>query len=244
MNEIMAIAGSTWRRILRMKVVYFLIVCVWILIGSAMNYDILSLGEEKELMIDVSLLLNTIAIALIVISVTFEIPRELHEGAAATMLTKPLGRTQYLVGKFLGSVITAIIIGLIIAAGFFVLFYMVFGEPLIISLLQAHLLIIASSIPMTAIAVLFSMILPEMITPIITAIALWFSFSTSHLAKYGFMKIIYGGVLPDLDLFNFKSAAMITAGWSYVAMAAVWGAIFSVFALTLSSLIFRFKDIK
>ena len=244
MNEIMAIAGSTWRRILRMKVVYFLIVCVWILIGSAMNYDILSLGEEKELMIDVSLLLNTIAIALIVISVTFEIPRELHEGAAATMLTKPLGRTQYLVGKFLGSVITAIIIGLIIAAGFFVLFYMVFGEPLIISLLQAHLLIIASSIPMTAMAVLFSMILPEMITPIITAIALWFSFSTSHLAKYGFMKIIYGGVLPDLDLFNFKSAAMITAGWSYVAMAAVWGAIFSVFALTLSSLIFRFKDIK
>ena len=68
MNEIMAIAGSTWRRILRMRVVYFLIVCVLILIGSAYNYDVFSMGMHKELMIDVSLVLNTIAAILIAVS--------------------------------------------------------------------------------------------------------------------------------------------------------------------------------
>lgn len=241
MNEIMAIAGSTWRRILRMKVVYFLILCVFILISSAVNYDVLSLQEHKPLMIDVSLVLNTIAVILVVISITFEIPREIHEGIAATLLTKPLGRTQYLVGKFVGIVMTSVIISLIITAGFFLIFSMAFGEALIISLLQAHLLIAASSIPMAAIAVLFSIALPEMITPILTAIAIWFSFSVGGLAK---IKFLYGGILPDLDLFNFKSAAMVNAGWSYFVTATLWGVVFSVFALSLSSLIFRFRDIK
>jgi len=244
MNEVMAIAGSTWRRILRMKVVYFLIICVWILIASAVNYNILSLGEEKALMIDVSLVLNTVAMALVVISMTFEIPKELHEGVAATLLTKPLGRTQYLVGKFMGTVITSVAIGIIITIGFFLIFYAFFGESLIVSLLQAHLLLVAASIPMTAIATLFSVVLPEMITPIMTAIALWFSFSTWQLAQYKYATFIYGGILPDLELFNFKSATMITAGWTYFVLATIWGIVFSVFALSLSSLIFRFKDIK
>ena len=241
MNEVMAIAGSTWRRILRMKVVYFLIVCVWILIASAVNYDVLSLGEQKPFMIDISLLLNTIAVALVVISMTFEIPKEIHEGVAATLLTKPLGRTQYLVGKCVGTIITAIAISLLIAAGFFVIFYFAFDETLIVSLLQAHVLVALSSIPMAALAVFFSVTLSEMITPIITAIAIWFSFSCSQLLHF---KYLYGGVLPDLDLYNFKSATMATAGWGYCFVAMLWGIFFGIFALSLSSLIFRFKDIK
>ncbi len=244
MNEVMAIAGGTWRRVLRMKVVYFLIVCVWILIASAVNYDVLSLGEHKPFMIDISLLLNTIAVALVVISMTFEIPKEIHEGVAATLLTKPLGRTQYLVGKCVGTIITSMVISLLIAAGFFVIFYFAFGESLMVNLLQAHILVALCSIPMAAIAVFFSVTLSEMITPIITAIAIWFSFSCSHLLDFKFTKFIYGGILPDLDLYNFKSAAMASAGWGYCFMAMLWGIIFSVFALSLSSLIFRFKDIK
>jgi hypothetical protein len=74
MNEVMAIASSTWRRILRLKVVYFLVLCVLILIGSALRYDVLSLGQEKTLMVDLALVLNTITAILIVISITFEIP--------------------------------------------------------------------------------------------------------------------------------------------------------------------------
>lgn len=244
MNEVMAIAGGTWRRILRMRVVYFLLLCVFILIGSAVNYDVLSLQEHKPLMIDLSLVLNTLAVALVVISMTFEIPKELREGVAATLLTKPLGRTQYLVGKFLGTVITAVIISVLVTIGFFVIFWLAFGESLMQPLLQAHLLVAASSIPMAAIALFFSVVLPEMITPIITAIAFWFAFSTDALLSSSVGRIFYGSIIPDLGLYNFKSFTMVSAGWTYFALAAVWGVAFSVFALALSSLIFRFKDIK
>jgi len=43
MNEIITIASSTWKNVLRMKVVNFLIFCVLVLVGSAYNYDVLSM---------------------------------------------------------------------------------------------------------------------------------------------------------------------------------------------------------
>ena len=67
MNELFAIAGSTWRNVLRLKVVYFLVFCVWVLVACALNYDVLSLGLEKELLIDASLMLNTVTAVLIVL---------------------------------------------------------------------------------------------------------------------------------------------------------------------------------
>ncbi len=244
MGEIMAIASGTWRRILRMKVVYFLIVCVWILIGSALNYDVLSLNHHKPLMIDISLVLNTIAAILVVISITFEIPKELREGVASTLLTKPLGRTQYLIGKMVGTLVTGAIICGIIAIGFFVIFNLSFNEKIGVTMIQTHLLVVLSLIPMSALGVLFSVFLPEMVAPIITLIAIWFSYSTKYLIQK--VPVLYGGIIPNLDLFNFKSHAVyqMPIPWSYLGLVVVWGIAFSVFAMSLASLIFSYKDIK
>lgn len=244
MNEIIAIAEGTWRRILRMKSVYFLVVCVLVLIASAYNYDVLSMQEHKPLMIDVSLVLNTIAVVLVVISMTFEIPKELREGVASTLLTKPLGRTQYLIGKQVGTIVTGIVISFMISIGFFVIFNLAFNEKIAFAMLHAHILTAASIIPMSAVAVLFSVILPEMLTPIATAIVIWFSYVVGSLKS---VPLLYGGLLPDLGLFNFKAYATYGGdqiSWAFIGLAIVWGVVFSVAMLSLASLVFRFKDIK
>ena len=128
MNEIAAVAGGTWSRILRMKVVYVLILCVLALIGSAYRYDVLSLGQHKALMVDVSLLLNTVAAVLIALSITFEISKEFREGVATTLLSKSLGRTQYLIGKLIGISIAGIVITGLIAIGFGLIFSSAFDK--------------------------------------------------------------------------------------------------------------------
>jgi ABC-type transport system involved in multi-copper enzyme maturation permease subunit len=241
MNEIMAIAGSTWRRILRMRVVYFLIVCVLILIGSAYNYDVFSMGMHKELMIDVSLVLNTIAAILIAVSITFEIPKELKEGVASTLLTKPLGRTQYLVGKLVGIIIAGLVITGLITLGFMFVFNTAFGD-VTSSMLKGHILIMASIIPMSAMAVLFSVFTSEFLAATITVVAIWFAHTTSSVSR---VKFLYGGLLPDLNLYNLRAEAVyggITSG--YILVALVWGIVFSVFATALASLIFSYKDLK
>ncbi len=243
MNEIITIASSTWKNVLRMKVVYFLIGCVLVLVASAINYDVLSMGLHKELMIDVSLVLNAIAALLVVVSLTFEIPKELREGVASTVLSKPLGRMQYLLGKTIGCIVTGAVICGLIAIGSFLVFNLSFNEKISLAMFQPHLLIILSLIPMASIGTLFSIILPEVLAPVATVVVIWFAYSTKVLST---VPVLYGGILPDLDLFNFKSAAVYQTviPWQYIGFATLWGICYAVFATTLASMIFDRKDIK
>lgn len=243
MNEIITIASGTWKNVLRMKVVYFLILCALVLVASAINYDVLSMGLQKELMIDVSLVLNSIAAMLVVISLTFEIPKELREGVASTLLSKPLGRFQYLLGKMCGCVITGAIVCALIAIGSFFVFNMSFGERIGITMFQTHLLVILALIPMSALGVLFAVLLPEVIAPIITVVVVWFAFSTKVLAG---IPVLYGGILPDLDLFNFRANAVyqVQIPWMYVLLVTLWGICYAAFALSIASIVFERKDIK
>lgn len=244
MNEIAAVAGGTWQRILRMRVVYILIVCVLALIGSAYRYDVLSLGQHKELMVDVSLLLNTIAAILIAVSITFEISKEFREGVATTLLSKSLGRTQYLIGKLIGISIAGLIITGLIAIGFGLIFSSAFDKigP---AMIAGHLLVMISVIPMSALAILFAVVFPESVAAIVTAIVVWFAHSTTTLAD---VKIIYGGILPDLNLYNLKAIAAYSyvggISWVYLVLALAWGIVYSIFATSLAGIIFAKKDLK
>lgn len=242
MNELFAIAGSTWRNVLRLKVVYFLVFCVWVLVACALNYDVLSLGLEKELLIDASLMLNTVTAVLIVLSMTFEIPRELKEGVASTMLTKPLGRTNYLVGKMLGNIVVGFVLCALVAAGSFLIFRVSYSETIGQAMLQSQIMVILSVIPMSALAVLFAVLLPEVVAPVVTVLVIWFSYSVGILN----IPVICDGILPDLELFNFKASAVYQTviPWSYVVLVALWGICYAIFIAALASLVFSRKDIK
>lgn len=242
MSEVMAIASGTWQRILRMQVVYFLILCVLILIGSAYRYDVLSLGMHKNLMIDVSLVLNSVAAILIAVSITFEIPREIREGVASTLLSKPLGRTHYIVGKLVGISVSGIVITVLIALGFCLVFSSAF-DKVGISMIQGHLLIIASVIPMSAIGVLFAVFAPDSLAAILTALVIWLGHSISAITT---LPVLYGGIIPDFNLFNLKAEATYgyTIQWGYVGLVALWGISFAVFLTSISTLIFNKKDLK
>lgn len=242
MNELFAIAGSTWRNVLRLKVVYFLVFCVWVLVACALNYDVLSLGLEKELLIDASLMLNTVTAVLVVLSMTFEIPRELKEGVASTMLTKPLGRTNYLVGKMLGNIVVGFVLCALVAVGSFLIFRVSYSETIGQAMLQSQIMVILSVIPMSALAVLFAVLLPEVVAPVVTVLVIWFSFSFGLLN----IPVLCGGILPDLELFNFKASAVYKTliPWSYVLLVALWGICYAIFIAALASLVFSRKDIK
>ena len=242
-NEILTIAEGTWRRILRMREVYFLIASVLIIIGNMANYDILMMGEHQMLMIDVSLVLNSIAAVLTAISITFEIHKELREGVVSTLLAKPLGRTRYLVGKIVGISVTGFIITGIIMLGFIFIYWLSFGEKVMPSMIQGHVLIMASMIPMAALAVFFAVTFNEGFSALLTVIAIWICFSTANItgAKY-----LYGGILPDLNFFNLKSAAVydVSIHWYYILLCIVWGVAYSFFITSISSLIFQYRDLK
>ena len=102
MKQILIISGSVWRRLLRLKSLYFLTACGIALMAISCSYKYLMGFEQKMLMTDVALVVTNLATILCVLALAFDIPRELKSGTATMLLSKPLGRNQFLLGKLLG----------------------------------------------------------------------------------------------------------------------------------------------
>ena len=242
MREIFTIAWNTGKGILKMKVVYFLVICVWILVGSMYRYDVISLERHRELMLDMSLLLNQIAAILSVLSLTFDIPRELREGIAAAFLTKALGRTKYIVGKAVGVCFVSVIVCTLVSIGSYGIYANCFPEPILLIYCKIQLLILLSAIPMSALCTFCAVTLPEMAAPFISLLLIWFLALTRKIA----IPVVNGGLLPDLDLFNLKEHVIyqVMIPWTYIGGVFVYGLCVAVFFLMLSGIILQMRDIK
>ncbi|MFA5204311.1 MAG: hypothetical protein WC708_07890 [Lentisphaeria bacterium] len=242
MHEIMAIASSVWRRYLRLGVVYFLVISALIIIAAMNLYGTLTMGEERALMVDMSMFMTTLAGFLAALTVAFDMPREIREGVASTLLVKPLGRTQYLAGKLIGTAAVAIMVAAVVSVGFFVILKLCHGTvPL--EVVQSHALILASMIPVTAVALLFASFLGEAVAALLTLLVVWLGFSAGLVAK---LPLFYGGVLPDLNLFNVRAEAAygFAIGWGYVATALAWSVVYAIAIQALAAMIFECRDVK
>jgi ABC-type transport system involved in multi-copper enzyme maturation permease subunit len=246
MREVMAVADNLWHRILRLKVVYFLILCSLSLVWISVLYKDLMANHHQMLMVDVSLLLVATAGLISVLALPFDVPRELRDGVATTLLSKPLGRTHYLMGKFVGIVIVGLVVTGLITAGFVVIHKLNYPATDIWPALKAHLLTMASVIPMAAIALVFASLLNEAIAAILTFIAI---FAFSALGAFpGLSKavVIYGGIIPDLSLLNMRAEAAHGSpiAWGYVGLASVWCILYSVVLVSFAGIMFNRRDLK
>ncbi len=104
MNAILTIAGIVWLNMLRRKDVYILIILMSVVLLGLVSLDIMGLGSTTAYVKDVGLLFTWIfAWVISVIASTREIPGEEQRRTVFTMLSKPISRLQYIVGKWLGT---------------------------------------------------------------------------------------------------------------------------------------------
>lgn len=241
-NEVMAIAEGVWQRILKMKVLYFLVGCAVIEISVTSLYEALMAQEHRMLMVDVSLVLTAISGLLVVVSLAFDIPKELRDGSAATLLSKPLGRAEYLVGKFIGIAVVGLLVTALISLGFCMVHLINFNEvpP---DAFKGHLLTVASVIPMAAISLLFASMLSETVAAVLTLVVVWLSYSAPLISG---VPIVYGGLIPDMNLFNLRAEAAYNAeiNLGYILLATVWGIVYSVVLVSVTGILFNRRDLR
>jgi ABC-type transport system involved in multi-copper enzyme maturation permease subunit len=103
LRAIWAIALNTFREAVRNKVLATLLFFAVILPVSAVVLGQMSMHEEQRVTIDVSLFLSTLFAVIIAIysSVTL-LHTELEQRTIYTLLSKPIARWQFLVGKYFG----------------------------------------------------------------------------------------------------------------------------------------------
>ncbi len=235
MDETFAIASSLWKRLLGVKVVYFLTLCAIALIGITNMYEVLMIGEAEALMVDTGMMLVTVAAMLTVLSLAFDIPKELQTGIASVLLAKPLGRTHYLLGKLIGISWVGIFITTLISIGFLITYSISHGSPSA-SLVKALILVIVSVIPMAAIVLLFSSFLNEAVAATISTVAIWLGYCLAFLKGYS----IY-----DLSIFNMGAEAFYKYEISnfFVLKGAISAILTGIVLLCVTSFIFNKRDL-
>lgn len=107
MGKIIVIALNTFREAVRNKVLYFLLIFAVLLIGFSTVISDLSIAEPEKLIKDLGLAATDFFGFLIAVFVgVYLVYNELDRKTIYTIVSKPIDRTQFILGKFFGLLFT------------------------------------------------------------------------------------------------------------------------------------------
>jgi ABC-type transport system involved in multi-copper enzyme maturation permease subunit len=247
------IARNTFKEAVRDRVLYLLLFFAAVSILFARVLALLTVGDRVKIIKDIGLASISLFGALMAILIgTGLVYKEIEKRTIYTLLSKPLRRHEFLIGKFLGLVLTLAVLLAAMSLIFLVL-VLVHTGTIEWSLLLAVLYIFFELVLITAVAILFS----SFSTPILSslfALAFYlighFSWSLETLLK----KIPAGAtrtvllfvytLLPDLENFNIKSEVVhgLPVAGAHLLYSAAYGLVYTAFILGLAIVIFRRRD--
>jgi ABC-type transport system involved in multi-copper enzyme maturation permease subunit len=176
-----AIAGNAFREAVRDRVLYNLVLFVLLLTAGAIFFGELSAGQDKKIIIDLGLsamLLFGVFIAIFVgVGLVY---KEIERRTLYAILAKPVGRGQFLVGKYLGLCLTLLVNVIVMGLGVsLALIYIRRGwEPLALRIWPTILLIYFELMIITGVALLFS----TFSSPALSALLTFFVFVIGHFS--------------------------------------------------------------
>ena len=254
----LAIARNAFREAVRDRVLYNLVLFVLLLIAGAIFLGELSAGQEAKIIVDLGLSAMLLFGAFIAIFVGVGLVyKEIERRTLYAILSKPIGRGQFLLGKYLGLCLTLLINVLVMGIGVsLALIYVRRGwDPLAMKIWPAIFLIYFELMIITAVALLFS----SFSTPALSALLTFFVFIIGHfsadlkglaatsnsvVARLLFSALYY--LLPNLTNFSVITPAAhgLTPGPSSFALATAYMVVYVGVLLAAATLIFSRRNFK
>src|SRR6185295_16613371 len=100
-KRIISIARNTFREAVRDRVLYNLVLFVLLLTGAAVFIGELSGGQERKIIVDLGLSAIFVGVGLVY--------NEIERRTVYAIFAKPVGRGEFLVGKYLGLCLTLLV---------------------------------------------------------------------------------------------------------------------------------------
>jgi len=179
--RIAAIARNAFREAVRDRVLYNLVLFVLLLTGASIFIGELSGGQERKVIVDLGLsamLLFGVFIAIFVgVGLVY---KEIERRTIYAVFSKPVGRGEFLVGKYLGLCLTLLVNVVVMGVGVSLALLYVSGgwDPLIPTIWPAVLLIYMELMLLTAVALLFS----SFSSPALSALLTFMVFIIGHFS--------------------------------------------------------------
>ena len=154
--KVLSIAFNTFRENLRDKLLYNLLIFALLMIGSSLILMRLTLGEFHRLILDIGLgSINFFGVLIAIFVGIGLVSKEIEKKTIYTIISKPVARFQFLLGKYLGLSLTLVINTAIMTCGLLAVLY-VQEVPIHAVLFKALVMIVLEFMVITAVALLFS----------------------------------------------------------------------------------------
>jgi ABC-type transport system involved in multi-copper enzyme maturation permease subunit len=254
MNRVLVIGLNTFRENLREKLLYNLVIFALLIIGSSILLQRLSLGDTNRLFLDLGLASINIFGVLIAIFIGIGlVSKEIDKKTIYTIISKPVSRHEFLLGKYFGLSITLFVNTLIMLAGFLlVLLYM--DVPIGLLLFKAVFLIFLELMVITAVALLFSTFTTPTLSAIFTLAIYVIGHLTGDLKVLGaklegagrmFLTSLYY-IIPNLENFNIKGRVIhhIEISGAELTLVIAYGLLYTTLLILLAGVIFQRRDFR
>jgi ABC-type transport system involved in multi-copper enzyme maturation permease subunit len=256
-GRIIAIARNAFREAVRDRVLYNLVLFVLLLTAASIFIGELSGGQERKVIVDLGLsamLLFGVFIAIFVgVGLVY---KEIERRTIYAVFSKPVGRGEFLVGKYLGLCLTLLVNVVVMGVGVSLALVYVSGgwDPLILTIWPAVLLIYIELMLITATALLFS----SFSSPALSALLTFFVFVIGHFsadlknlatsvggsARWLFTGLYY--LLPNLANYSYITPAAhgVPPAAGFVFMTALYALVYIAVILSAATLIFNRRNFK
>lgn len=251
--KIKAIALNTFREAIRDRILYVIFFFAAVCFLFSRILALLTVGDQVKIITDVGLAALSFFGALMAILVgTGLVYKEIDKKTLYTLLSKPIHRYQFLLGKYFGMILTLFVMLFLMTVLFLILlFFHTF--KLEWQIFAAVFLIFCELCLITAVAILFSCFS----TPILSSIYTLSFYLIGHLSwgletliekinsglGRALARVLYT-LLPDLENFNIKTEIVhhLPIPPELFPLSFLYGFGLSVFILFLAVLIFRRRD--
>jgi ABC-type transport system involved in multi-copper enzyme maturation permease subunit len=250
--RILSIAVNTFRENLREKLLYNLLFFALLMIGSSVLLSTLTLGDWDRLILDLGISsINFFGVLIAIFVGIGLVSKEIEKKTIFTIVSKPVPRYEFLLGKYVGLVGTLLVNTAVMVAGLLLVLY--YRDVAVdVTLFKALLMIFIEFMVITAVALLFSTFTSATLSAIFTLATYGIGHLSGDLKAFGekmdaigqvVLNVVYY-VLPNLERFNLKGHVIhhLDFGIADMALTLAYGLTYAAFLLLLASVIFQRRD--
>lgn len=268
MRTIGLVAGAVFKESVRDRVPYSMVIFAVLLMSASFLISQLTAGQDLKIIKDLGLAALSIFGLIIAVFIGIGlVSKEVEKRSVYALLTKPVSRAQFIVGKYAGLVATLVVnLSVMTVAYYLVLAYMnMTASPMARAgwpapaadprLLVAILLIVAELALVTAVALFFSTFSSPLLSALLT-LGLWvtghFNADLRHFESVlditpivWLARILYY-LVPNLAPFDVKAEAVygMPIGASHVAYTLLYAGVYVSAILVAAIAVFRRRDFK
>lgn len=266
-GRVWAVALNTFREAVRNRVLYVLALFAVGLMAFSFVLGELSMHEEVRVIKDLGLFgVSAVGVVIALFLGVNLLSKELDRKTVYFVIPKPLQRWEFLLGKYVGQVLTlTVLVGLMVAI--LAALVVAQGGSHGVVMVRAELLVLVELVLLTAVAMLFSSFSSPYLSAMLTA-ALWVigrnrgelvAFATGKKLEgtpLGTTLELVAQVVPDFDALwvsgsrvgdepgaPIMSVHESFVSWGYVAEASAYGLLYAAVCLALAMVIFARRDL-